>query len=106
VKTRRRTRPPQGGAWMDDLDWLRSRERTICWRIHNEGSVTPRVPVDPSSRRARRLALGVVQRRIAELESPVHCSSSPRPASFMTTLRAKQPVHEPGSRWWPGRADP
>jgi hypothetical protein len=71
VRTRAGTRPAEGGGWMDDLNWLRSREKAIYRRIHNEGSTKPRMPVDVSSRRARRQALSVIQRRISELEALV-----------------------------------
>jgi len=55
--------------WMSNLDWLREREAKILARIRDEASPTRRVSVRPCDRRARRDALEMIQRRIAEVEA-------------------------------------
>lgn len=64
--------PPLRGAprdWMADLDWLHEREEKILARICAEDSPGSRVSTKPSDRRARRQALLMIRRRIAELEA-------------------------------------
>jgi hypothetical protein len=61
--------------WMGSLDWLREREAKIQARIQDESSQTPRTSIRPADRRARRDALAIIRRRIAELEA-VNVSST------------------------------
>jgi hypothetical protein len=54
---------------MNNLDWLLQREAKIVARISEEHSPTGRESGRPSDRQARRDALMVIRRRIAELEA-------------------------------------
>ena len=63
------TSETQGADWMSNLDWLREREAKILARLRDEDSAGCRVSVRRCDRGARRDALAIIQRRIAELEA-------------------------------------
>ncbi len=54
--------------WMSRVDWLVERASRIEARIREEESANTRISRRPADRRARREALLVIRRRIAELE--------------------------------------